>query len=299
MIQLKQKRSLCVKEILSDSRSDNPDFQSSFKLSFLFIFIPSIIGMAFQFEGCPYPVGLCKYYDFNVLFTGIGSYFLVSAVVVFSILYMLNIYSFASTGILTILTAVIISHHESNGVYYRATAFTIIWLALFISQAKHKYNPNFNVQKGSYMYVIQVIAAMYLLAAYSKLSGTGFNWPVVAAKYFPLQILKNYSYSFFDTLDSSYLDMGYNLAYNVIDKKVLITVLLSLALFLELSVIVVCFHPVLILPYGIALLMMHLGISYFMNIYIAPLADPMVVFFINPLFYIRMGASNLWGRIGK
>jgi hypothetical protein len=242
---------------------------------------------------CLYPAGICKLYHFNFLFTGPGKWGLVLLLLVCAALYISEKRMLFATGVLTLLTCLIISRSESTGVLLRATAYTPLFAVQFIAYAFAKFIPGFNLTFYRQQYAVQIIAAIYTVAAISKLSASGLSWPQDGSSLFAIQILKGFSAEYFDTANVSALQKGHLLANALLAHKQELKLLLWGSLLLELFCFTATLHPRLKLIYGIALALMHLGIYLTMNILIGGLVYPMLTFFINPLYLLYLLIQKL------
>ena len=262
------------------------------KISFAWFWLRQMIVMLLSGGKCLYPVGLCRLYNFDILFSGPALGVLIAILLVCIILYLSEKKMLFATGMLTVLTGIIISHHESSGIFMRATPFTTIFAAQFIAYLFFRINTDFNLPVYRQQYAIQIIAATYTLAAISKFTLSGITWVQDGADLFPLQILKSFSSRYFDTGDAAALQKGYSIANFAWQHKPLFKVLLTGSLALETCCFIVVLNPALRIGYGLALALMHFGIAYSMNIVIGGLAFPMVIFFINPLYWLVIAYQN-------
>src|SRR3954469_21639533 len=115
------------------------------KISFVWFWFRTIFGML-RFGGkCPYPVGVCNLYSFDPLFSSPGVWVLAIVLLGCVVLYVLEKQMLLVTGLLTFSTAIIISHHESNGIYLRATPYTTIFAAQFLAYLFARLQPDFNL----------------------------------------------------------------------------------------------------------------------------------------------------------
>lgn len=273
--------------------STNELYWTCLKVSMIYVWLPYMIQLILPFRACPFPVGICRVYDFNVFFSQIGSVVLICSLVVLSIAYLFERYMLLVTALLAALSCIIISHHESNGIFYRATAYTTIWVAQFLAYLLAKLGRDFDGKYYRQQFVVQIIAATYTLAAISKLSASGLAWVSDGADFFAVHILKGFSFMYSDTGDPAVMQQGYMMAGSLIAHKHLVSFLLASSLLLETFCMAAVLQPSIRIKYGIALVCMHIGISYYMNIYISGMADPMVIFFINPLYYLVLGYKYL------
>ncbi len=266
------------------------------KLSLVLTCITSLIYMARVYALCPFPIGICKLYNFNPLFSAHGLPILIGAICILSLLYLLEVKMLYTTLGIAGPSCVIVSHHESNGVFLRATPYTTIFVAQFLAYLAYKLNNQFDLARFRVQFCVQIIAATYLLSGISKLQASGLGW-INGAVEFPIVVVKGASFAYFITGIKERLDQGYQMAYWLHGHAALLKWLLAATLFLELTCFIAAFNNYAKVCYGIALTLMHLGIAITMNIVIAPLVYPMIIFFLNPLYLITTLPVKLIRRL--
>ena len=232
-------------------------------------------------ETCLFPVGICKLYTFSFFFSAGGKVLLTLILIVSTLSYLLEINMLVSIFILFLLSCVIISYHESNGIFARATVFSVIWFAQFLTYAQKNRDPQFDIAHWRIQYSVQAIAAVYTLAGIAKISAAGWQW-VLAGPSFSLQILKNHSFLYADTGNIAFIHDAENIAAQLIKHQGLLTAMLSFSLIAETFCFVATLNKRVCIFWGIALLLMHIGIAVILRIGISAIAFPMVIFFINP-----------------
>ena len=238
-----------------------------------------------QCNACIFPTGICRLYTFDFLFSSAGKILLYISVVVFAISYLAELKMLSTTFILFCLSCVIISFHESNGIYFRATVLSAIWFVQFIAYAQKHFNPDFNSHQWRIQYTVQIISAVYFLAAVAKLRISGIGW-VNAGPLFSLQVIKNFSLSFYNSGEVSVMERGWLIANTLLHNKLITKIFLSASLFLELFCFLAAFNYRLKIIFGTGLLLMHVGIALIMGIGVSVIAFPMTIFFINPLWIV-------------
>ena len=268
------------------------------KLSLIITWIPLMVIMITQSKNCPYPVGICKLIDLEILFSTTGKTFLFILLCISFFLYVFEIKMVYTTLFIFVLSCIIISYHESNGFFFRATPYSAVFGSQFIAYAINKYNPDFNVLKYRIHFGIQIIAASYTLAAIAKLKGDGIGW-IDNGGLFSIQVMKNYSYLYYDTGSFAFLENGKAIAYSIIEHKSQIKYLLATALGLELLCFVAILNSKVMFIYGLALLAMHIGFDFFMGIGIGVISKPMVVLFLNPLFLFHEFVKSIYLKLSQ
>lgn len=267
----------------------------SIKLSFVLVAAPITCLMALNAQGCPFPTGICRVYDFAPFFSAPGSYIVISLFLVLCALYVAEKGMLVTTFLLAAMSCIIISRHESNGIFYRATVLSVIWIFQFLAYLFYRLRPGFRIEIYRIQYGMQAIAAVYTLAGVAKIAASGLGW-IDAGANFPSQIVKNYSYLYFDSGDIAQLHQGYTFALFLLHHPGVVQFFLAVSLFLEVFCMVAVLNKRISLIWGLGLLMMHIGIAAIMGIGISVIAKPMVVFFINPLYLIIRGLKHLWQR---
>lgn len=241
---------------------------------------------------CLYPAGICTIYSFDFLFSPVGKVALYLMIAFFSILYLLEKSMLLTTLGLFLISVVVISFHESNGIYFRATILSLVWGVQFLAYLRKYFSPNFNIQYYRQQYIWQMIVAVYTLAAIAKLTAAGIGWGA-SADGFALQVVKNFAFHYFDTADSTIYLKGINIAHFFSSHPFLTTTMLSVALVLELFCVVALINTPIRVVWGIGLLGMHIGIAYFMGIGISVICFPMVIYFLHPLYTLFVFANYL------
>ncbi|MBS1685710.1 MAG: hypothetical protein JSS76_13190 [Bacteroidetes bacterium] len=267
------------------------------KLSYVLVSAPVTCIMALNAQGCPFPEGVCRVYDFGPFFSAPGSYITIGAFLILCLLYIAEKWMVPTTFFLSAISCIIISRHESNGIFYRATVLSVIWIFQFLAYLFYRLRPAFRIDIYRMQYGTQAVAAVYTLAGIAKLTASGLEW-VNAGGGFPAQIMKNYSYLYFDSGDMTYMHSGYMLALFLLHHPGIIQFFLTISLVLEVFCLAAVFNKRILLIWGVGLLMMHIGIAALMGIGISIIAKPMVVFFINPLYLVIKGIRYLRSKWG-
>ncbi len=265
------------------------------KLLFIFYWLTNMWLMLSQTDGnIVLPVGIYKIYQPVWLFSGYGKTALAALVLGLSLLYLFEKAMHVVTLVQFLLSVIIISYHESLGIFNHATVYSVLFAVQSMAYWQKKRNSQFDISLFRIQYSIQIIAAMYMLAAITKLRVSGIGW-INSGELFAIQVVKNYSFTYFGTGNKSALETGYALAQKLLMHKFLIKSFLAFALLLELFCFVVVFSRPVRLVYAFALLAMHAGIKLVMDIPFGMIAPPMIIFFINPLFGLVRAVSFIKG----
>lgn len=232
------------------------------------------------------PVGLCRIVPCSFLGTTPGfTLFVVLAGILFT-LYLLEKKMVVVTIGLGVITQLVLNLELSNGIRSRGGVVTM----LFYSQAV-AYIANYvrfiecNYKKYRIQFPIQIIAASYVLSALSKLRESGIGW-ITEGRHIPLVMLKSYYHYYADTGNKAVLQNGQEFAYSLFANVNVIYLLLTITLILEFFAFLALINRRVTLVYGLLLLGMHIGMRYILNITLVLVAIPMIIFFINPFYYL-------------
>lgn len=231
------------------------------------------------------PVGIIKWYDFAPMFSSTGKIMVSILLVALAVAYVLEKQMLLATFLQFVFSLFIISRHESGGMFNHTTIYTVIFGVQFIAYLQSRFNVQFDLAKYRIQYSIQIIAAMYVLAGISKLSTSGWIW-ISSGEMFSLQVLKNYSFIYYAHGDKSALNEGARLANELLQQKNLIRLFLTASLLLELGCFIVLLNTRIRKVFAVALLLMHAGIKIIMAIPFGVIAPVMVIFFLNPLYWL-------------
>lgn len=253
------------------------------KLPMLAIWLIIMWVMTSNIENCLYPVGICKWVSFDLLFTTTGKIILWLVIAIVSIFYLLERHMILSTFLLSLVSVIVITFHESNGIFFRATILSLVWLAQLTAYLIKHFRHRFNLTVFRQQYVSQMIVAVYVLAGIAKIKASGWRWGL-NTEGFALQVNKNYSFLLYDTGDITRFEFAGRIASFFAQNTTATCVMLTSALLLELFCVFALFSKVGRIFFGIGLLIMHIGIALFMGIGISVVCFPMAFFFLNPLY---------------
>lgn len=234
--------------------------------------------------------GVCQFINCNYILMDVIKYPLFLMLFVFSIFYILERRMIWTTFILFSIVFVILSLRESYGVQDRNGLLVLILFSQFIAYSIKHFKPQFNLKKYRIYYSIQVIVASYTLSAISKIYTSHLTW-FTNAKYMVNQLVKaNQSYLLNNNQSKALID--YKIQF-VLEHPLMITILLSLALFIELFSGLALINKRIRLLWGLFLLAMHIGIYFFFKIQINPFIYPLILFLINPFYLISLLFSKI------
>jgi hypothetical protein len=187
------------------------------------------------------------------------------------------------TLFLFLISVLVFTIEESNGIFRRNDLFSFIFFSQFLSYIFKAKNIDSNIQKNRVQFSVQVIAIGYTLSAISKLSASGLNW-VFDGRKMPLQIMKSFFYSFVNDGNNFFIQKGNEMIKTFNNNLYLIYFLLGFSLFLEFFAVISIFNKKISFIYGLLLLVMHIGIYWVLDIAIKGIYIPMLIFMVNPLF---------------
>ena len=185
---------------------------------------------------------------------------------------------------LFIISILVFTMEESNGILNRNGLFSFVFFAQFFAYVLNLIKIDSNIEKNRVQFSVQVIAVGYTLSAFSKLNFSGLNW-VLDSKKMPLQIMKSFYYSYVDEGNFNYIHKAHEAINSFNNNIYLIYFMLGFSLFLEFFALLSILSKKHALVFGLLLLLMHIGIYTYMNITLVGIIFPMMVIMLNP-FYI-------------
>jgi hypothetical protein len=239
-----------------------------------------------------YPSGLCSYLNCNFFLVPHLPVITISVAVILSILYIAERWMRAVTLLMFLLSLLLFTLEESNGILMRCGLYTMVFLAQFI--AYYRRTPDLKMER--IQFPLQVVAAGYFLAGISKLRESGWAW-ISDSPQASIQIIKNYCGYYFDSGESAQLQRGVELSSFVLKHAVVVKTLFFFSLIFELSAWVSLRNKKTAFVFGLLLLSMHLGIYYFMHILVVAVFYPMLVFMLNPLYILYLAGRTLYSRV--
>ena len=255
------------------------------KVSFLIFWISNMGIMLYEVSRhCDFPIGICKWIDFSLLFSPFGKSIIAGTIFILSLFYLLEKWMEKVTLMMFLASFIITSYHESSGIQHHATVFSCLLGVQFLAYLFKRLNASFDLNFNRIHYSVQIIAAFYILAGISKLTVSGLDW-INNGNYFAIQVVKNFSFIYFAEGNVEKLNEGFQIGNKLLVNQGWIKLFLSLALLLELGCIVAVLTKKIRIWYGLALMGMHIGIKLIMAIPIGAVAPPMVIYFINPLYW--------------
>lgn len=253
-----------------------------------------LLAMAFKVKSvghCLYPVGICRLYSFEPLFTTLVGKSLLLCAMAFSVWqYIREKNMITVLCMMFLLSVLIITYQESTGNFARATVYSTVLGAQLLAYILHARFMDFDLQKHRILFSVQMVAAGYTLAGIAKLRASGLEWAFRTPE-FALQVFKNHFFLYADSGMDSHLERGQAIVSFLMSHPALSACMLGMALVLEAACLLVLIGGRTRVLWGIGLVLMHLGIAYVMRIGISAIAFPMVIFFINPIYWVANGLS--------
>ncbi len=263
-------------------------------LILLWVKLASIVFNSFQ--TAPLPQGICKIFPCEFFLDGFGKYLLIFTLVIVTVLYVLEIKQVFSCLIIFIISTLLFTIEESNGILNRSSLFTFVFFAQFLAYLLHSYDPTTNIKKDRIQFSVQVIAAGYTLSALSKLYQSGFMW-IQDGQRITLQILKSFQTLYVTDGDVKNLETAQEMVSFIENHETLVFILLGSSLILELFALIAVKSKKHALVYGILLTFMHIGIFIVMDIAIVSIVIPMILFMVNPFYIIWLFVKGLYKKI--
>jgi len=230
--------------------------------------------------------GLCQLVDCQFFIATDNKILILSIAWLLGVLYIAEIKMKWTTFILFVMSMMVYSAEESSGVLSRSGMFSFIFLSQSIAYWIYSFDIELQrLWKNRIQFSMQAIAVAYFLSACSKLIDSGLSWPSDGHR-ITLQIVKSFNYNWVTNLNGEELDKAAYFVKLINQNQFTLFVLLSISWLLEFFIPLAIVQRGYARIYGIALLGMHIGIFYFMDIVIISFVVPMIIIFINPLYCI-------------
>jgi hypothetical protein len=267
---------------------------TAIKVSLVYFWVRVVMGSTIDHDRVPFPSGIFSIINGSFLVSQYTVFVFFICSVVLAILYIAEKWMSITTLLMFLLSLLLFTLEESSGIQNRNSLYTLIFLAQSIAY----YRNNTHLAEERIQFPIQIIAGGYMLAGISKLRESGLHW-ITDAPHVSLQIIKGYCYAYFDTGNMNELQKGEKYANFILQHRFAVQSLLAGSLFLELFAWLAVKNKLRAFVYGFLLLAMHVGIFYFMNILIVAIFYPMLIFMINPLYFLSTPIAKLFKRISE
>ena len=233
-----------------------------------------------SFERVKIEIGLCHFVDCNLAVHPAFKIMLLLVALIAVVFYIIERRMLLSLCVLSVLSIVIFSAGNSNGIFYRAEILSMVLIAQFLAYVRYFFNPDkAKLLNTRFTYSIQVIAAVYVLSAYSKLSTSGVNW-VFSFKEFALQVKKN--------IAIVNVNWGLNFSgygdwlFAFFNQHPYFTIsILTLSWFIEVFAFFMLLGKKSTMLYGGVLLIFHLSIFLVMFVYVPTILVCVFTFILN------------------
>lgn len=252
------------------------------KLIFILYWLKKVLGILFKYQTSPLPVGILKFLPMSVTVSNYR-YYVILLSILLVVMYLTETKMVFTSLAIFLLSVLVFSFEESNGILNRFSVFSFIFFAQFIAYILLYLNPKYKVEKTCMQFSVQVIAAAYILSALSKLSTTGINW-IFSGQNMALQVIKSFQYAHITTGEENLMVKGLNIANFILNYPNLINLFLLLTILLELNVWLACQSKKAAFIYGCLLLAMHFFIYLLTNINLSAISYPMFIYFLFPVF---------------
>lgn len=201
------------------------------------------------------------------------------------VLYILETKMLLATALMSVTSIFAVSYQESNGIFHRDAHFPAIFTAQFFAYLYAYRFPTSHLFKNRLSFSIQIVVAIYFLAAISKIESSGLNW-FLHPDNFLLQLYKNHFYLFADDTNSQHIIFATQFISFFTEHPWILKILLCVSLSLEFFCFLVLIRPNWKYPIAIGLLCMHIGIAYTMGIGMSSISMAVIAWMINPAYLI-------------
>lgn len=239
-----------------------------------------------RYQAQPFPMGLCRHVDCSQIAFFPFSMLLIIALLVLSLLYLLEKQMLLSTFGLFSISMLILSLDESNGNPAENGIISMLFFAQFAAYFIHTLHPGSRLHKNRINFSLQIVAAVYVLSGLSKVINSGLQWFTTDAPQFTLEILRVYYSQYTSTGIENYITQGYTYSNFLLLHPLLLKGLLLGALLLELGSFLILVNRRIAFAYGLLLLLLNAGIYIAMNITFPTIMVPMLAVAVNPAYHL-------------
>jgi len=254
------------------------------KISLVIFWLGLISITLIEYSSLPMPVGVLEFLTANTNISLAFKSICLIVTIIALYFYINEKHMLWAILFLFIISVLVFTIEESNGIFRRNGLFSFVFFAQFFAYVLNLIKIDSNIEKNRVQFSVQVIAVGYTLSAFSKLNVSGLNW-VLDSRKMPLQIMKSFFYSYVNEGDFNYIHKAHEAINSFNHNIYLIYFLLGFSLALEFFALISILSKKHALVFGLLLLLMHIGIFIYMNISILGIIYPMLVFMLNP-FYI-------------
>lgn len=267
-------------------------FWHTLKLSVVIPVVFYLLYCLSKYHSQPFPVGVCTIFDCSMFCSGIPKWLFVGLLVSFAWLYIVEKAMLLSLVGLSICSIITLTLEESNGNPAENGIISLLFIAQLIAYILHWINTKRLLEQDRVQFSIQIVAAVYVLSAVSKLSTSGSLWFMDDAPNFILEIYRVYNAKYAATGLIHYQETAGVVASFFLNHVLLLRILLFFALVIELFSFLMIINSSWAIVYGLLLLSLHLGIYLIIDVTFPTIMIPMLVVTINPLYWILQWARK-------
>ena len=266
------------------------------KITLVIFWLKAICLILIENNSIPIPTGILGFLPTNTNISFSFKLICIIAIIFSLYFYVLEKKMVWATLFLFIISVLVFTIEESNGIFHRNGLFSFVFFAQFWAYIYKNKKIDSNIEKNRVQFSVQVIAVGYTLSAISKLNVSGINW-ILDSRKMPLQIMKSFYYSYVDHGNYYFIEKANEVINSFNNNIHFIYLLLAFSLFLELFALISIISKKHALVYGVLMLLMHIGIYTYMNIKIVGIIFPMMVFMLNPLYICWVLIISLISKI--
>jgi hypothetical protein len=248
-----------------------------------FILFPNAISVLLIYSELPIPASFWSLLPFNVHLNLAVKTATMMALLLTSFFWLAEKKMAFTSSIIAILSTLILSIEESNGIYNRNITISAVFWAIAIAYSTNKKKED--IEQKRLDYPLQIVAVTYVLSGLSKIFTSGISW-VISGKYFTMQIIKNHYTNAFSSNNYSLIAEGYAKADFFMNHIWLVNCVFTFTLLVELFAFTIIVKPAYKIVYGCLILLMHLGIYLLMDIHIGGIFAPMIIVIFNPVYFV-------------
>tara|TARA_B110000503_G_scaffold140518_1_gene231591 strand:- start:1342 stop:2211 length:870 start_codon:yes stop_codon:yes gene_type:complete len=265
------------------------------KVPLILVWLRSFMYCLAEGYSVPIPLGICKLFDCSLFLQGSGLIFTIIFSLALSVSYILDFQMKWVTLGVFLLSVLVFTSEESSGTLNRNGALSFLFLAQSFAYWLNGSNL-LKLKQTRIQFSIETVTVGYFLSACSKLFDSGIWWPFDGSR-ITLQVLKSFHHAYYTNLDASQLAKAADVIQFLNESQNMIVIVLTCALLLEFFALTAVINKIYGRIYGMALLLMHIGIHYFMDILIISFVYPMIIVLINPFFlmvlFFNKGFKNM------
>lgn len=268
------------------------------KVSLVIFWLGLISITLIDYSSLPMPIGVLSFLPANTNISLVFRSICLIAIIIILYFYISEKQMIWATLFLFIISVLVFTIEESNGIFQRNGLFSFIFFAQFFAYVLNLIKIDSNIEKNRVQFSVQVIAVGYTLSAFSKLNDSGLNW-VLDSRKMPLQIMKSFYYSYVNEGNFNYIHKAHEAINSFNNNIYIIYFLLGFSLALEFFALISILSKKHAFVFGLLLLLMHIGIFIYMNITIVGIIYPMLIFMINPFYLCWISFISLKSKFVK